>query len=80
MFQKFKLQRKIKQTIREIEAVEAKRSRSQAALVEAILTHSTPKDEDVDYFNLYTAKIENLRKKVTLYKRELAEMTKSDER
>lgn len=62
MFKKAKLRRGIKKCKKQILAIEQKRSRSQAALVEAILTNSTPSDEDVDFFNRYTAQIEEIRR------------------
>ena len=43
------------------ELLEQKRTRSQAALVEAILLKTTPKDGDVDYFNQFTRQIEEER-------------------
>ena len=61
MFEKLRLKRKIKRCKKEIAHVEQKRSRSQAALVEAILTNTSPADEDTDYFNRYTAEIEQIR-------------------
>lgn len=71
MFRKSRIQSKIKRLIKQIEAIERKRSRSQAALVEAILTQTTPKDEDVDYFNMYTEQINNIRNLVSDLKAEL---------
>ncbi len=61
MFEKRKLASRIKKYKAQILAVEQKRIRSQAALVEAILTHQVPSDEDVDYFNKFTAEINTLR-------------------
>lgn len=61
MFRKLRLKRQIKQIRKRIEEIERKRARSQAALVEAILTHTTPNDEDVDFFNRFTAQIEEQR-------------------
>lgn len=61
MFEKMKVKKKIKMYRQQIELLEKKRARSQAALVEAILTHTSPGDEDVDYFNNYTAKINEIR-------------------
>ncbi|MBP5209542.1 MAG: hypothetical protein J6125_01645 [Clostridia bacterium] len=58
MFKKAKLKKQIKKCHERIEEIERKRSRSQAALVEAILTHTTPDDQDVDYFNRFTQQIE----------------------
>lgn len=64
MFKKMKIRHSIKKCKKQIFAIEQKRSRSQAALVEAILTNSTPNDEDVDYFNRYTAQIEECRREM----------------
>ena len=61
MFDKVKLKRSIKQKQQKILELEQKRSRSQAALVTAILSNTTPSDEDVDFFNRYTNQIEETR-------------------
>ena len=61
MFEKRKLNRAIRRSKQRIELLEKKRYRSQAALVDALLTHSAPNDEDVEYFNLYTSQIEKER-------------------
>lgn len=64
MFKKFKLKKKIRYYKEQIEMLEKKRARSQAALVEAILTHTSPNDEDVDYFNNYTKQINEIRNRM----------------
>lgn len=61
MFKKLKLNKKIKFYRKQIELIEKKRARSQAALVEAILMQTTPSDKDVDYFNNYTQQINQIR-------------------
>lgn len=61
MFRKIKLKKQIRACIREINILEQRRSRSPAALISAILTGTTPADEDVDYFNRYTAQINETR-------------------
>lgn len=71
MFKKMKLKSKIKKCKKQITIIEQKRSRSQAKLVEAILTHTTPDDEDVDYFNRYTSQIEDVRRQMHEYEIEL---------
>lgn len=78
MFTKFKLKRKIKFYREQIELLEKKRARSQAALVEAILTHTTPSDEDVDYFNNYTAQINELRDRMHEIQDEYKKFKKAD--
>ena len=64
MFEKLTLKRGIKKYKKKIEEIEKKRIRSQAALINAILSNTTPDDTDVDYFNRYTAEIEELRSKM----------------
>lgn len=76
MLKKYILRRDIKRCQREIELLEQKRTRSQAALIEAILTNSTPGDEDTDYFNRFTKQIENQREKMHRLTRELEELEK----
>ena len=61
VFDKKKLKRAIRLSKYKIELLEKKRYRSQAALVEAIMTHTTPDDDDVEYFNRYTGMIEEER-------------------
>ena len=74
MFKKLKLQRSINKCKKQIEVIEQKRARSQAKLVEAILTHTTPEDDDVDYFNRYTNQIEDVRRKMHEYEAQLNNM------
>jgi hypothetical protein len=52
------LNKKIAQCKACIEELEQKRSRSQAALITAILSNTTPDDEDVEYFNKFTSEID----------------------
>ena len=76
MFRKLRLKKEIKACIARIEKTEKLRTRSQAALLEAILTHQSPDDADVDYFNRYTAIIDEERDKMHALKKELAELNK----
>ena len=64
MFEKMKLKKQIKECKEQIESLEQKRERSQAALLSAILKHEVPNDDDVDYFNEFTLKIEAEREKL----------------
>ena len=59
--EKRKLKKRSEHYKTEIELIEKRRSRSQSALVEAILSNKVPNDEDVDYFNTYTSQINSLR-------------------
>lgn len=61
MFLKSKLKKAIKASRKEIELLEQKRNRSQAALLDALLNKTTPDDVDVEYFNMFTMEIENER-------------------
>lgn len=71
MFKKAKLKKQIKKAKKAIENLEKKRTRSQAALVEAILTQKTPDDSDVEYFNRFTELIEAERNKMHNLMKEL---------
>lgn len=46
---------------KEIELLEKKRMRSQAALIDALISNEKPNETDVKYFKSYTALIENER-------------------
>lgn len=61
MLQKSKLKKAINNSRKKIAALEQKRTRSQAALVYALLNHTTPSDSDIEYFNKFTVEIENER-------------------
>lgn len=66
MSKKATLKKQIEESEKEIETLEKKRVRSQSALLEAYINHSTPSDADVEYFRVFTSLIklerENLRK------------------
>lgn len=54
----------------EISMLEQKRSRSQAALLDAILDGTEPAQDDADFFRVFTAEIEYKREKLKeLYKK-----------
>ena len=74
MFDKLNLKRKIKKSKERIEQIEQKRSRSQAALVTAILSHTQPDDRDVDFFNQFTAQINEERDRMHALMKELEEL------
>lgn len=54
MSSKGQLKREIKKCRLTIEEIERKRSRSQSALVQAILLQEEPSEMDVEWFNKYT--------------------------
>ena len=57
MSEKSKLKKEIKLCQQTIEEIERKRSRSQSALVQAVLLQETPNENDVEWFNKYTGEI-----------------------
>ena len=57
MSEKSKLRKEIKICRQTIEEIERKRSRSQSALVQAVLLQETPDEMDVEWFNKYTGEI-----------------------
>lgn len=71
MFEKLKIKKKIRNCKTRISLWEQKRARSQAALVDAILQKKDPDDSDVDYFNMFSTKIETERKLLQKYTAEL---------
>lgn len=76
MFEKRKLKKEIENSKKRIDMLEQKRSRSQAALVDAILRHTEPNDEDVDYFNQFTAQIDEERANMHKLMKELEALEK----
>ena len=71
MFKKSKLRKGIKKCKDEITLLESKRSRSQSAIVQAILEQRDPDEEEVEFFNQYTAKINEVRNNMYALQREL---------
>ena len=61
MLKKSKLKKEINACRKKIQMLEQKRTRSQAALVYALLNHTTPNDSDIEYFNKFTVEMENER-------------------
>ena len=57
MGEKRKLKKEIKRCMTTIKEIERKRSRSQSALVQAILLQEQPDETDVEWFNKYTGEI-----------------------
>lgn len=74
MFKKMSLKRQINKCKKQIVEIEQKRMRSQAALVTAILSNTTPDDADVDYFNRFTAEIEQTRDRMKALEQQLQSM------
>lgn len=66
MSKKSELEKKIKESEEELELLEQKRLRSLSAFIEALVSHDTPSEEDVEYFKTFSGLIdlerENLRR------------------
>lgn len=71
MFERAKLKKEIKTTMQQIQDLENRRIRSQAALVQAILEHKDPNDTDVEFFNKYTEQINTAREQLHRLQTEL---------
>lgn len=65
MSRKRQLAREIRLLEGEINGLEGKRSRSQAAIIIALLEEKKPDPVDVEYFRTYTAQIEVKRERLT---------------
>lgn len=69
--EKQKLKKEIKLCLQTINEIERRRARSQSALVQAILLHQTTNDDDVEWFNKYTAEITACRKHMSELQKKL---------
>jgi hypothetical protein len=74
MFEKKKLEKEIKKCRLTIEEIERKRSRSQSALVQAILLQEEPDERDSEWFNKYTGEITACRNHMRDVQRKLDEI------
>ena len=74
MSSKGQLKREIKKCRLTIEEIERKRSRSQSALVQAILLQAEPNEMDVEWFNKYTGEITACRNHMIELQKELDSM------
>ena len=71
MSEKSKLKKEIKICRQTIEEIERKRSRSQSALVQAVLLQEEPDENDVEWFNKYTGEITACRNHMIELRKEL---------
>lgn len=69
--EKRKIKKEIKVCLQTINEIERRRSRSQAALVQAILLHQVPDNDDVEWFNKYTGEIAACRNRLDELQRDL---------
>ena len=71
MLQRNKIAKEIHALEEEIKTLEIKRSRSIAVILEALISRTTPNDEDVQYFRTFTAEIEIKREQLQKLTRQL---------
>lgn len=76
MSKKSQLKKAIGDSEREIAALEAKRNRSQSALMTAMLAGKKPNPEDEKYFKVFTTLIDNERENLKKLLAELDELKK----
>ena len=62
----------------EIRGLEGKRMRSQAALIEALVSRSVPGDSDLQFFRMYTAQIDAKREKLSALIKQLGDIKDKD--
>lgn len=74
MSKKTDLQKAIETSIAEIDELEGKRNRSQAALLLALIDHKLPDPKDVEYFKVYNQLIELERKNLRKLSLELKQL------
>lgn len=55
----------------EIKSLEIKRSRSEASIIEALISHEDPNGDDVKFFRTYTAEIEVKRERLVKLSKQL---------
>lgn len=76
MSKKSELKKQIEESEAEIEELEKKRNRSQSAILGAFLQKEQPREEDAEYFRLYTSLIEVERENLKKLREELAKLGK----
>lgn len=71
MFEKNKINKEIKFLEDEIKFLEIKRARSQAAIIDAVISHEPATADDLQFFRLYTSEIEVKREQLQKLKKSL---------
>lgn len=71
MSKKREIAKEIRLVQEEIKGLEIKRSRSQAALIEALISRTDPDPADISYFRAFTAQIEIKREHLQKITKEL---------
>lgn len=74
MSQKSKLAKEIHILEEEIKILEIKRSRSQASLIEALISRRDPDPTDMEFFRMFTAEIDVKRENLQTMTRQLEQL------
>lgn len=74
MSKKSEIKKRIADSEREIEALEAKLMRSHVSVMGAILNNEEPSEEDKEYFRIYTKLIEVERENLKALHKQLSEL------
>lgn len=75
MSRKSELEKAIRESEAEIEMLEQKRLRSMSSFIEALVSHDTPSEEDVEYFKTFSGLIELERENLRRLNEELERLT-----
>ncbi|MDE6294214.1 MAG: hypothetical protein K2L88_06310 [Clostridiales bacterium] len=75
MSKKSELEKKIRESEAELDMLEQKRLRSISSFIEALVSHDTPSEEDVEYFKTFSGLIELERENLRRLNEELERLT-----
>lgn len=75
MSKRSELEKKIRESEEELDMLEQKRLRSMSSFIEALVSHDTPSDEDVEYFKTFSGLIELERENLRMLNEELELLT-----
>ena len=71
MSERKNIEKEIKLLEEEIRLLESKRSRSQAALIDALVSRNDPSESEMQFFRAFTAEINLKREQLTKLKKQL---------
>ena len=75
MSKKSELEKKIRESEAELDMLEQKRLRSISSFIEALVSHDTPSEEDIEYFKTFSGLIELERENLRRLNDELEKLT-----
>lgn len=76
MYKRKLILKNIKRIKKQIEKIEQKRRRSEIALLDCMIKKKNYAEEDIKYFNSYTAEIEILREELESFEKALQKVSK----